>query len=115
MRSEWFNNKIGNPYVNYIVGVRLRGKGLDLSIDEVEDISISNKFDYSNPIYRKVKQTLKVVKSNTFKPETIFDIEYLQSKETTNKSGKRIRQWTNTQVNKIDVLLPKANLDDFLV
>lgn len=109
MRYEWFNNKDGNPYVNYVVGFYLRTKGLDLSIDEVEDISNTNKVDYSNPIYRKVKQKLKVVKSTIFKPETIFEIEYLQSK----KSGKKMNQWTNTQVNKVNVVLPKSTLSDF--
>ena len=46
---------------------------------------------------------------HAFKPETIFEIEYLQSK----KSGKKMNQWTNTQVNKVNVVLPKSTLSDF--
>jgi hypothetical protein len=115
MSSDFFIIKKGNPYVNYVVGVNLRWKGLDLSIDDVEDISFKNKIDYSNPIFRKVRQKLKVIKSNVYKSETIFDIEYLQSKKIVNKFGKRINQWTHTEVCKVEILLPPSTLSDFLI
>lgn len=108
MKSSWFINKDGNPYVNYIVGINLRIRGLDLSVDEVEDVSPIQKFDYSNPVYRKVVQKLKVIKSNVHSPDTIFSIEYLQYRKTVNKSGKQIKQWTDTRINAVDVHEPSS-------